>query len=150
MTSFIKGIYKQSIYSGENGYHIGIIKVSDSSNELSDYIGRNITFTGYFDNINTTDNYILYGEPYNHPKYGFQYTVNHFERIKPEDKDGIISFLSSDLFKGVGINLATSIVNRLGLDALKQIIEDKTCLYQVPKISEKKCKFYKMPNLSYL
>ena len=138
MTSFIKGIYKQSIYSGENGYHIGIIKVSDSSNELSDYIGRNITFTGYFDTINTNDNYILYGEPYNHPKYGFQYTVNHFERIKPEDKDGIISFLSSDLFKGVGINLATSIVNRLGLDALKQIIEDKTCLYQVPKISEKK------------
>ncbi len=138
MVNFIKGIYKQAIFSGENGYQIGLIKVSDASEELADYIGRTITFTGYFDSINTNDNYILYGEPFNHPKYGFQYTVNHFERVKPEDKDGIIAFLSSDLFKGVGINLATSIVNRLGLNALEQILNDKTCLYQVPKISEKK------------
>ena len=138
MESFIKGIYRQSIFSGENGYHIGLIKVSDTSSELSDYIGRTITFTGYFDNINTNDNYILHGTIYNHPKYGVQYNVNSFERIKPEDKDGIIAFLSSDLFKGVGINLATSIVNRLGITALDQILNDKSCLYQVPKISQKK------------
>ena len=138
MGSFIKGVNKQMIYSGDNGYYIGLIKVSDASSELSDYIGRTITFTGYFDSINTNDNYILHGEAFHHPKYGFQYNVSSFERIKPEDKDGIISFLSSDLFKGVGINLATSIVNRLGLDAINQILEDKTCLYKVPKISEKK------------
>ena len=138
MESFVKGIYKQSIFSGENGYCIGLIKVIDASEELTDYIGRTITFTGYFDNICTNDNYILYGETFNHPKYGFQYTVNHFERIKPEDKDGIIAFLSSDLFKGVGINLATSIVNVLGVDALDEILNDKSCLYRVPKISEKK------------
>ena len=138
MDNYIKGIYKQSIFTGDNGYNIGLLKVTDTSNELSDYIGRTITITGYFDHINTNDNYILHGETYNHPKYGFQYNVNHYERIKPEDKDGIIAFLSSDLFKGVGINLATSIVNRLGLNALEQILEDKTCLYQVPKISKKK------------
>ena len=78
MVNFIKGIYKQAIFSGENGYQIGLIKVSDASEELADYIGRTITFTGYFDSINTNDHYILYGEPFNHPKYGFQYTVNHF------------------------------------------------------------------------
>ena len=138
MDSFVKGIYKQSIFSGDNGYQIGLIKVTDASEDLSDYIGRTITFTGYFDNISTNDNYILHGESFKHPKYGFQYNVSSFERIKPEDKDGIIAFLSSDLFKGVGINLATSIVNRLGLDALEQILNDKTCLYKVPKISEKK------------
>lgn len=138
MDNFIKGIYKQSIFSGDNGYNIGLIKVSDACEELADYIGRTITFTGYFDNININDNYILYGEKYDHPKYGFQYVVNSFERIKPEDKDGIIAFLSSDLFKGVGINLATSIVNRLGLDVLDKILVDKSCLYQVPKISERK------------
>lgn len=138
MGSFIKGINKQMIYSGDNGYYIGLIKVSDASSELADYIGRTITFTGYFDSINTNDNYILHGEAIYHPKYGFQYNVSSYERIKPEDKDGIIAFLSSDLFKGVGINLATSIVNRLGLDVINQIIEDKTCLYKVPKISEKK------------
>ena len=138
MDSFIKGIFKQSIYCGENGYNIGLIKVSDASSELSDYIGRSMTFTGYFDSIHTNDNYVLYGEKIHHPKYGIQYSVNHFERIKPDDKDGIIAFLSSDLFKGVGINLATSIVNRLGLDVLNQILTDKSCLYKVPKISEKK------------
>lgn len=138
MESFIKGIYRQAIFCGENGYIIGLMKVNDASFELSDYIGRTITFTGYFDNINTNDNYILYGDPYQHPKYGFQYNVNNYERIKPDDKDGIIAFLSSDLFKGVGISLATSIVNKLGLDALDQILNDKDCLYKVPKISSKK------------
>lgn len=138
MESFIKGIYKQPIFSGDNGYIIGLMKVVDASSELSDYIGRTITFTGYFDNLNTNDSYILYGTPYHHPKYGFQYTVSNFERIKPEDKDGIIAFLSSDLFKGVGVNLARSIVNKLGLDALDKILEDKNCLYSVPKITAKK------------
>ena len=138
MESFIKGISKQIIYSGDNGYFIGLIKVSDASNDLSDYIGRTITYTGYFDNMNTNDNYILHGEPFHHPKYGFQYNVSSYERIKPEDKDGIIAFLSSDLFKGVGLNLATSIVNRLGLDAIEKILEDKTVLKKIPKITDKK------------
>ena len=138
MESFIKGISKQTIFSGENGYHIGLIKVIDSSKELSDYIGRTITFTGYFDNMNMNDNYILHGSSFHHPKYGFQYNVSSYERVKPEDKDGIIAFLSSDLFKGVGLNLATSIVNKLGNKAIDKILEDKNVLKKVPKITQNK------------
>ena len=138
MESFIKGISKQTIFSGESGFHVGLIKVTDSSKELSDYIGRTITFTGYFDNMNTNDNYILHGSSFHHPKYGFQYNVSSYERVKPEDKDGIIAFLSSDLFKGVGLNLATSIVNKLGNKAIDKILEDKNVLKKVPKITQNK------------
>ena len=92
MESFIKGIYRQAIFTGGNGYNIGLLKVSDASEDLLDYVGRTITFTGYFDNININDSYILYGEKYDHPKYGFQYTVNNYERIKPEDKMELLLF----------------------------------------------------------
>lgn len=138
MDNFMKGIYKQAIFTGEKGFYVGLFKVSDASSNLADYIGRTITFTGYFDNLNTNDSYILYGEEYRHPKYGFQYNVSSFERIKPEDKDGIIAFLSSDLFKGVGVKLATTIVNKLGLDAIDQILADKNCLNKIPKIKQDK------------
>ena len=32
----------------------------------------------------------MYGEIAHHPKYGFQFNVSDSERIKPDDKDGII------------------------------------------------------------
>ena len=138
MESFIKGISKQVIFSGENGYYVGLIKVSDASCELTDYIGRTITYTGYFDTMNYNDNYILHGSHIHHPKYGFQFNVSSYERIKPEDKDGVIAFLSSDLFKGIGFNLATSIVKKLGINAIDKILEDKSCLKKVPKITDNK------------
>ena len=80
----------------------------------------------------------MYGEITNHPKYGFQFNVSDSERIKPDDKDGIVEFLSSDLFKGIGEKMAIRIVDTLGEEALDLILKDKTCLYQVPKLSEAK------------
>ena len=139
MELYIKGQYNHCIFNSNNGYIIGLIKVTESNDqELLDYIGENITFTGYFAELNINDNYILYGELIDHPKYGLQYQVKSYEKIKPEDKDGIILFLSSKLFKGVGTKLATRIVNTLGEKTLDLILEDKNNLFKVPKISKQK------------
>ena len=99
---------------------------------------KTITFTGYFHELKEDDTYLFYGEAVNHPRYGFQYQVTDYERVKPEDKNGLIDFLSSDLFKGVGLKLATSIVDTLGEDAIDKILEDKSVLNLVPHITEKK------------
>lgn len=141
MKEYIKGQYRKSIYTGENGFTIGIFKIKETNiEELNIFVDKTITFTGYFADINTDDMYIFYGEAIDHPKYGFQYQVNEYERIKPDDKEGIIAFLCSDIFHGVGEKMATAIVEKLGDNALDEIIKNPSCLELVPKLSYKKAK----------
>ena len=139
MKDFVKGVFRQSIFRSDKGYIIGLLKVSETNIiEMQEYVNKTITFTGYFADLNENEKYIMYGEITNHPKYGFQFNVSDSERIKPDDKDGIVEFLSSDLFKGIGKKMAIRIVDILGEEALDLILKDKTCLYQVPKLSEQK------------
>lgn len=136
---YIKGIFRQTIFRSDKGYVIGLLKVIETNiPEVKEYVNKVLTFTGYFADLNENERYIMYGEVTNHPKYGFQFNVHESERIKPDDKDGIVEFLSSDLFKGIGRKMAERIVDTLGEDTLNLILQDKTCLYTVPKLSEAK------------
>ena len=138
MVSYIKGNYRRSIYQNASGYTIGIFKVSDTNDErLADYLDRTITFTGYFHELNDTDTYILYGKLVNHDKYGEQFQVENYERCKPEEKSAIIEFLTSGLFKGIGEKKAKKIVDVLGKDTLKIIIENPENLLLIPTITKK-------------
>lgn len=138
MSTYIKGNYSRSIYESSTGYHIGLFKVSDTNDEsLAEYIGRTITFTGYFHELNNIDTYIFYGKKVNHEKYGEQFQVENYERCKPEEKDSIIEFLTSGLFKGIGEKKATAIVNALGKDTLKIILEEPSNLILIPSITKK-------------
>jgi len=139
MKTYIKGNYIRSVFESNNGYKIGIIKITETNDQdVQDFINETLTFTGYFAELNEKDTYILYGELVDHPKYGIQYVVNEYEKVLPNDKDGIIEFLSSDLFKGIGVKLAEKIVKTLGDDTLNLILEDKDNLKKVPKINSKK------------
>ncbi len=139
MKIYIKGNFKKTIFKSDKGYVIGLFRVKETnSTELEDFINKTITFTGYFHELNEEDMYIFYGESLEHPKYGFQFMVSEYERVKPEDKDGLIEFLSSDLFPGVGDKMAATIVDTLGLDVLDKIMEDAAVLNLVPKLTSKK------------
>ena len=138
ISTYIKGTYSRSIYQSNTGYIIGIFKVKETNNEkLSDYIGRSITFTGYFHELNNTDIYMFYGELVNHEKYGEQFQVNSYERCKPEEKDSIIEFLTGGLFKGIGKKKAENIVNALGKDTLKVILNNPEDLLLIQGITKK-------------
>ena len=139
MEKYIKGKYKNDIFRSEKGYVIGIVKVMETNiSELEDYINHTITITGYFYDLNENDNYIFGGEVVEHPRYGLQFAVNESEKLKPTDKDGIIEFLSSDLFSGIGEKMASKIVDVLGVETIDLILADKNNLAKVPKLSNKK------------
>ena len=139
MESYIKGNYRKSIFKSDKGYVIGLFKVRETNDEnLKDYVNRTITFTGYFYDLNEDDTFIFYGEGVEHPRYGFQFNVNNYEKVKPTDKDGIVEFLSSDLFPGIGEKLAISIVDTLGEEALDRILKEPECLNLVPRLTKKK------------
>lgn len=138
MSSYIKGTYSRSIYESNTGYYIGLFKVSDTnSEELSEFIGRTITFTGYFHELNNMDTYLFYGKLVHHEKYGEQFQVDSYERCKPEEKDSIVEFLTSGLFKGIGEKKAKAIVDVLGKDTLKIILETPDNLILIPGITKK-------------
>ena len=136
--NYIKGSYSRSIYENGAGYYIGLFKVKETNSDvLSEYVGKTITFTGYFHELNDTDTYMFYGKLVNHPKYGEQFQVESYERCKPEEKDSIIEFLTSGLFKGIGEKKAKQIVDVLGKSTLKIILEEPNNLLLIPGITKK-------------
>lgn len=139
MKTYIKGNFRKAIYKSDKGYVIGLFKVRETnSKNIEEFINKTITFTGYFHELNEDDTYTFYGEEVNHPRYGFQFQVSEYEKVKPEDHDGVIEFLSSDLFPGIGEKMAAKIVGILGDDVLDKIIKDPLILNIVPQLSTKK------------
>ena len=138
MTSFIKGTYSKSIYETNTGYCVGILRVIDTNDEqLVEYVGRTITFTGFFHELNHVDTYLFYGKLVHHEKYGDQFQVESYERSKPEEKESVIDFLSSGLFKGIGEKKASKIYQAFGKDTLKMILEEPSNLILIPTITKK-------------
>lgn len=132
--SYIKGNFRKYIYKSEKGYTVGLIKIKETDLSINT---NTITFTGYFDDLNETDIYLLNGNIVNHDKYGNQFNVTSYEIVLPEDKDHIIDFLSSEIFKGIGEKKASKIVDHLGLNCLTLILENKDLLLEVPTVTKK-------------
>ena len=137
MDIYIKGHYQRSIYQNSNGYHIGLFKVRETNSpELTPFLDKTITFTGYFHELNDMDTYLFFGQMVEHPKYGMQFSVTSYERCKPEEKDAIVEFLTSGLFKGIGEKKAKTIVDVLGKDTLQIILENPDNLILIPGITK--------------
>ena len=137
MKDFIKGTYSRSIFETDKGYHVGLFRVKECSENLEDFLNKTITFTGYFHELNDIDTYLFEGELVDHEKYGKQFRVDSYERVKPEEKDSIIEFLTSGLFPGIGEKKAKRIVDTLGSDTLKIILENPSNLILIPTVTEK-------------
>ena len=134
----MKGKLVRLIYEAPSGYRVGVFRVMESDDvELSMYVGREIPFTGYFYELNQNDTYLFYGKIVEHEKYGEQFQVDSYDRCKIEEKDAIVDFLSGGLFKGIGEKKAKAIVDVLGKDTLKVILENPSNLILIPGISEK-------------
>ena len=137
MDIYIKGHYQRSIYQNSNGYHIGLFKVKETNSpQVTPFLDKTITFTGYFHELNDMDTYLFFGQIVEHPKYGMQFSVSSYERCKPEEKDAIVEFLTSGLFKGIGEKKAKAIVDVLGKDTLQIILENPDNLILIPGITK--------------
>ena len=132
--SYVKGNFKKYIFRAESGYTVGLFHVKETNLEIDN---STITFTGFFSELNELDNYIFKGEFVFHNKYGKQFSVTSYEVVLPEEKDHIISFLSSELFKGIGQKKAKTIVNTLGENCLNTIMEDPEILDRVRGLTQK-------------
>ncbi len=126
----ILGYTKSVVFHNEtNSYSVVKIRIDQKKEEI-------VTITGYFKPLNKEILGRYYGEFVVHPRFGKQFNLDHLEEVLPDDDIGIIRFLSSSLFPGVGVSSAKKIVDSLGKDCLDKIKEDSSILDSV-NISEK-------------
>jgi len=137
MSNYVKGEYKRNIYDSGNGYLVGLFKVKETNIEDESIINKTITFTGYFHELNEIDTYIFHGEFIEHDKYGKQFQVESYERVKPEEKDSIVAFLTSGHFSGIGEKKAEKIVKVLGEKTLDIILNTPDNLLLIPGITKR-------------
>lgn len=138
--SKIHGNIRKILFSSNNGYTVGLIKVRECSNDLDDFLNKTLTFTANIFEVNTEVNYVLDGKIINHPRYGIQFEANTISLEKPTDEEGIVLYLSSGMFKGIGYKTAKNIVNRFGKKTIEVIKNNYTDLLLVPNLSEKKAR----------
>src|SRR5699024_1354648 len=96
-----------------------------------DFEEKEIVGKGYFANLQEGSTYFFYGKLIDHPKFGTQYEVESFETFVPATEDGLISYLSSDLFPGVGNKTAKAIVDKFAEDAINEILKNPEDVYQI-------------------
>lgn len=96
--------------------------------------GYEITVVGY--NLPTSKaKYYGYFEK---SKYGMQFKASTYEFVTPDTKQGIITFLSSKTFKGIGKSMATAIVDEFGMQSLDVIKHTPEQLLKIRGLSIKK------------
>lgn len=135
-TQFVLGRPVVSIFHNpQNLFSIAKVKIQETNTSYSE---KEIIVSGYFPKLSLEEQYRFTGAVKNHPKYGVQFQVETFNKEVPETEQGIVHYLSSDMFNGIGRKTAETIVKKLGKEAIKKILEDPEALDAVPRLSDDK------------
>jgi exodeoxyribonuclease V alpha subunit len=70
----------------------------------------------------------------NHPRYGLQFQIAHWEKIEPATVEGIEKYLGSGLIKGIGPTYAKRLVAAFGLDTLRVLSDEPLRILEVDGI----------------
>ncbi|URZ86873.1 ATP-dependent RecD-like DNA helicase [Floricoccus penangensis] len=104
-----------------NFYKVLLIDITDTN---SDYLGTEIVVNGIIGDVIEGEAYTFFGQMTNHPKYGEQLKVDTYEKAVPSSGSGLIKYLSSDHFPGIGKKTAEKIVDAYPDDTIDAILED--------------------------
>ena len=97
---YIVGTLKAIFFQNpSNFYKVMLIKIKDTN---SDYLEQEIVVTGSFGDVQEEEDYRFFGHFVDHPRYGKQFLVESYEQATPTSANGLISYLSSDKFPGIG------------------------------------------------
>ena len=119
----IKGKIKNYVFhNDENSYSIA--RITTDQDQI-------VTIVGYFPVVSEDIDYEFSGTWVKHQSYGDQLKVESFKKCEEQNAQGLISYLSSSFFHGIGPKTAEKIVEVLGNDAIKKIMADKKILKNV-------------------
>ena len=127
------GTLEKILYTNpENGFLIGTFITENSI--------RPITVKGIVFNTHEHETLLLKGSWENHKTYGRQFSIREFMPVEPTSEEGIIRYLSSEVFKGIGKITAERIVKKFGKDTFKIIDSSPKLLSKVKGVGRKQQK----------
>lgn len=97
-----------------------------------------VTVVGCVASVNTGQHIEAVGCWHNDKTWGIQFKATHLGVIPPDTLDGITSYLSSGMVKGVGPHLAKVLVRAYGMEVFTVIEDNPERLLELPGIGRKR------------
>ena len=127
------GTLEKILYSNlENGFLIATFLVENTT--------KPITVKGIVFNTHERETLLLKGCWENHKVYGRQFSIREFMPVEPTSEEGMVRYLSSKVFKGIGEKTAQHIVNKFGKNTFKIIDISPESLSKVKGVGKKQRK----------
>ena len=127
------GTLEKILYSNpENGFIIGTFLTNDTVIP--------VTVKGIVYNNVVHETLNLKGNWENHKIYGRQFSFHEFMTVQPTSEEGMIRYLSSEIFKGIGKKTAQRIVNKFGNDTFNIIDSSPELISKIKGITKKQHK----------
>ena len=127
------GTLEKILYSNlENGFLIATFLVENTT--------KPITVKGIVFNTHERETLLLKGCWENHKVYGRQFSIREFMPVEPTSEEGMVRYLSSKVFKGIGEKTAQHIVNKFGKNTFKIIDISPESLSKVKAVGKKQRK----------
>ncbi len=125
----LKGQIERITYTNEeSGYTVAKVKVGGRSGL--------VTVVGNLIAPIPGEMILMSGEWINHPRYGEQFKVVHYQSLEPASVYGIERYLGSGLIRGIGPVMARRIVERFGEKTLEIIEHEIERLAEVEGIGQ--------------
>lgn len=141
--SIVYGVIKKIVYFDENrSFGIVTLQLDYKDQQMATY--RPILFDNKLSILSNFDRKPIIDEEYEFEgefevnKYGNQLRAKRFKRLNEDTLEGIVTYLSSDSFPGIGKVSAKKVYDALGSNCLNLIIEDKTVLEKVDLTNDQK------------
>lgn len=133
---YIKGKLLQEVFHNpENMYTVARIRISEATENVQE---KEMVVVGNLPPLLEGESYTFWGQLKHHPRFGLQYLIQQYRKELPQGKEGVVQYLSSELFPGVGKKIAAHIVEALGENAIQRILEAPHLLEEVPQLNETK------------
>ncbi|TNF09603.1 MAG: ATP-dependent RecD-like DNA helicase [Bacillota bacterium] len=133
METLIGKVKNYVFHNDENSYSIA--RIINEKDEI-------VTIVGYFPVVSEDIVYEFSGAWIKHQTYGDQFKVETFKKCETQSENGLISYLSSSFFHGIGQKTAEKIVYHFGPDAIKKILDNKKILKEIGLSAIRIEKFY--------
>ncbi|MBN2346012.1 MAG: ATP-dependent RecD-like DNA helicase [Candidatus Aminicenantes bacterium] len=124
MLSFKVKVSRKIFVSPETGF--GVFRVTLEGTRESRIIVGNLHA------LSEGDSLAIEGEESEHPRFGRQIKVSRYEFIQPRDGEGIVRYLASGRFRGIGRKTAQKIVDRFGPETFDILENSPERLGEVP------------------
>ncbi|MBR2811564.1 MAG: AAA family ATPase, partial [Solobacterium sp.] len=130
-TVTIQGRFTYILFRADNtGYTVARFTMHDAKE-------TRITIAGILPDLELGMLYEVEGKYVNHPKYGMQFQAVSLTMPLPNEREGIIRYLSGVRFPGIGRTAAGKIVDALGDECLELIRNEPDCVQRISGLSEK-------------